>query len=202
MALALAIPWLAVTDPQGLGFRLRLTAFVPLALCAAIVVDAVATSIKQLPAAFRDGALAVVALALALRPHDAALEGRVLAHPAMVSAVIGQTAHVPAGATVIVPERHILFMVAWYTRASVSLRPEPVPYERRVRMMPLAFIGMGSPLDAALDRARDTPGVAPPIGTHPRHRNGLVLVTEATWEWLLAQLPPQVRVHWQRWPTI
>ena len=115
---------------------------------------------------------------------------------------MASTRQIPPGATVIVPERHILFMVAWYARAPVSLRPELVPYSQRVRMMPLAFVGMGSPLDEALDRARATPGITPPIGLHPRHRNGLVLVTEATWDWLLAQLPADARARFARWPTI
>jgi hypothetical protein len=68
--------------------------------------------------------------------------------------------------------------------------------------MPLAFIGMGSPLDEAIDRARAEPALTPPLGFHPRHRNGLVLVTEATWEWLIAQLPDGPRQYFARWPTI
>ena len=69
-------------------------------------------------------------------------------------------------------------------------------------MMPLAFIGMDSPLEAAIDRARSEPSITPPIGLHPSHRNGLVLVTEPTWDWLLSQLPPDARAYWGRWPTI
>jgi hypothetical protein len=126
----------------------------------------------------------------------------VVAHPAMVSAVIASTTSLPADATIVIPERHILYMVAWYTRVQVSLRPELVPAERRLRMMPLAFIGMGSPLDQALSAARKEPGIVPPIGTHPRHPNGFVLVAEPTWEWILARLPPKAREHFERWPTI
>jgi hypothetical protein len=210
MGLALALPWLAVDDPQGLGFRLRIVAFVPLALCAAIVVDGLlvlAGRYAQLERfAPRDVVAAGIALLLALRPHTDPPEGLVAAHPAMVSAVMASTRQIPPGTTVIVPERHILFMVAWYTRAPVSLRPETVPYGQRVRMMPLAFIGMDSPLDAALDRARAVHimgrAVEPPLGVHPRHRNGLVLVTEPTWDWLLTQLPPAARSYFARWPTI
>jgi hypothetical protein len=197
--LAIALPWLAVSDPQGLGFRLRLAAFVPLALCAAIAVSA---AVAKLPHLVRDGGLAALALVIAISPHGTPNEGMVVAHPAMVSAVMASTRQIPPGATVIVPERHILFMVAWYTRAKVSLTPDAIPYAERVRMMPLAFIGRDSPLEAALDRARTEPGVTPPLGFHPRYRNGLVLVTEPTWDWMLAQLPPDVRAHWARWPTI
>jgi hypothetical protein len=202
--IALALPWLAVDDPQGLGFRLRVAAFVPLALCAAIVIDPLLGLIKQLTASERELVAAGLALLLAIRPHGARTEGMVLAHPAMVTAVMATARELPTGKTVIVPERHILFMVAWYTRAQVSLDPTRVPYAKRVRMMPLAFIGLGddSPLGQALDRARDDKTIAPPIGVHPRHRNGLVIVEEPTWDWLLAQLPPGAREHWARWPTI
>jgi len=199
---AIALPWLAVDDPQGLGFRLRIAAFVPLALNAGIVTDALLVRIKQLAKHERDLAATGLALFLAIRPHAKPTEGMVLAHPAMVAAVMASAHQIPAGKTVVVPERHILFMVAWYARAPVSLDPNRVPYTERVRMMPLAFIGMDSPLDAALDRARSEPSVTPPIGFHPRHRNGLVLVTEPTWEWLLAQLPPAARAYFARWPTI
>jgi len=205
--IVLGLPWLAVTDPQGLAFRLRISAFVPLALAAAVVAGPALAAIDRLAGRTlaplrRELVLAAIALVFAVRPHARPAEGMVLAHPAMVSAVMASTHHIPPGATVIVPERHILFMVAWYTRAKVSLRPEPVPYGERVRLLPLAFTGMGSPLDTALDRARAEPGLAPPIGLHPRHHNGLVLVVEPTWDWLLAQLPPGGRAHFARWPTI
>jgi hypothetical protein len=104
---------------------------------------------------------------------------------------------------VIVPERHILFMVDWYTRAPVSLRPEPIPRRYRVRLFGLVFVGgEGSPLDRALDAARQDPTVEPPLGLHPSHRNGLVLVSEPTWSWLLGHLPDRERAHFAAWPTI
>jgi hypothetical protein len=64
--------------------------------------------------------------------------------------------------------------------------------------MPLAFIGQDSPLDHALDEARALPD--PPIGLHPRHRNGLVLVSESTWDWLVARVGASS--YWAKWPTI
>jgi hypothetical protein len=206
MGIAIALPWLAVDDPQALGFRVRIAAFVPLALCAAIVVDPLLALVERVTRVERfvprDVVAAAIALLVALRPHAEPPEGLVAAHPAMVSAVMASARQIPPGTTVIVPERHILFMVAWYTRAPVSLRPELVPYAERVRMMPLAFIGMDSPLDAALDRARAEPSIAPPLGLHPRHRNGLVLVTEPTWDWLLTQLPPAAHAWFAAWHTI
>jgi len=134
-------------------------------------------------------------------PHRR-VQGEILAHPAMVAAVEGLTGRIPVDGIAIVPERHIAFMVTWYTGAPHRQRPEAVAREHRYRVMPLAFIGAGSPLDEALMAARKEPSLAPPIGTHPRHPNGLVLVAEPTWEWILARLPPEARDYFTRWRTI
>ncbi|MEO8843791.1 MAG: hypothetical protein ABI591_06710 [Kofleriaceae bacterium] len=196
LALVIAIPWLDVTDPQGLGFRLRLTAFVPMALCAAICAGELLRYVKHELAL-----VAIAAVILVVQLDGDRTEGQTLTHPALAAAVMAATDQLPAGKTVIVPERHIMFMVDWYTRADVSLRPEPVPYAQRVRLFGLPFIGgPKSPLDVALDAARDRPD--PPIGLHPRYRNGLVLVSEPTWDWLLLQLPVADRAHFAAWPTI
>ncbi|HLL21429.1 MAG TPA: hypothetical protein VK427_04815, partial [Kofleriaceae bacterium] len=186
---------LEVVDPQGLGFRLRVAAFVPLALVAAIAAGRLFAHIKH-----RDVVLAAAALALAARASGRRDEGRIQAHPAMVAAVQSLGDRVPDGDTIIVPERHIVFMVAWYTRAAVQIGPAGVAPERRWRLLPLAWIGLGSPLDAALLAARAEPD--PPIGLHPRHPNGLVLVRESTYQRVLASLPPAVRAMWERWRTI
>ncbi|HSS00625.1 MAG TPA: hypothetical protein VLM79_26380, partial [Kofleriaceae bacterium] len=198
LAIAIGLPFLAVADRQGLGFRLRIAAFVPAALSAAIAVRAV------LPLAWRrDRLLAAAALAIVLlRPPDDRVEGQVLTHPALVAAAQALAGHVPAGATLIIPERHIAFMVAWYTRAPIAIRPERIPRDQRMRLLPLHFIGEGSALDRTLTAARAEPSLSPPIGLHPRHPNGLVLVPEATWDWILAHLPAADRVHFARWPTI
>jgi hypothetical protein len=195
LALAIAWPRLDVTDAQGLGFRMRLAAFVPMALAAAIVAGHVLARVKH-----RDVALAVVALALATRTPGNRDEGKILAHPAMVAAIMALGDRVPDGDTIIVPERHIVFMVAWYTRTNVRIRPEGVDPSRRWRLMPLAWIGMGSPLDKALRDARTGP--RPPIGLHPRHPNGLVLVPDETYQRVLESLPEKTRAHWSRWRTI
>ena len=202
LALAIALPWLAVTNPQGLGFRVRIVAFVPMALCAAIAVPVLELPFARVTSAIRTGVLARVARAIVLAMPTDRTEGRVLAHPAMVAAVEGMAGRIPEGGIAIVPERHIAFMVTWYTGVPFRMRPEGVPRERRWRVMPLAFIGIDSPLDQLLMAARREPGLVPPVGTHPRHPNGLVLVAEPTWEWILARLPPEARAHFTRWPTI
>ena len=113
---------------------------------------------------------------------------------------------VPAGATLIVPERHIAFMIAWYTGAPVGDPARPVPPARRYRLLPLHFIGDGSALDRQLTAARAEPAAErrspSPIGLHPRHPNGLVLVAEPTWAWILDRLPAADRAYYAAWPTI
>ena len=148
----------------------------------------------------RDLALAAAAVVLALRVPGDPAEGRITTHPALVTSVQGLAGEVPAADTIIIPERHILYMAAWYTRARVSLRPEPIPPARRWRAMPLAFIGVGSELDRALTAARTAPALRPPLGLHPRHPNGFVLVAEPTWAWIVERLSPRAR--WRAWPTI
>ena len=108
----------------------------------------------------------------------------------------------PPGATLIVPERHIAFLVEWYTGADVAIRPERVPPARRYRLLPLHFIGAGSPLDRALLAARAEPSLIPPLGVHPSHPNGMVLVAEPTWDWIVAQLPAADRARCRAWPTL
>jgi hypothetical protein len=198
LALAIGLPFLAVTDRQGLGFRLRIAAFVPTALAAAIVARALVAHWVH-----RDAALAALAVALAVvRQPGARLDGEIVTHPALVTAVQALNGQIPAGATLIVPERHIAFMVAWYTGATVALRPEHVPPARRYRLLPLHFIGDGSPLDRQLMAARAEPSLPLPLGVHPSHPNGLVLVAEPTWDWILARLPAADRAQLVAWPTL
>ena len=196
VALAIGLPILAVSDPQGLGFRLRLAAFVPAALAAAILARAALGRF-----AHKDAVLAAIAAALAVvRQPTHGLDGVVYTHPALVSAAQALTGHVPPGATLIVPERHIAFLVAWYTGAPVALSPDGVALP--ARLLPLHFIGAGSALDRALLAARAEPSLVPPLGVHPSHPNGLVLVAEPTWAWVLAQLPAADRAYFAAWPTI
>jgi hypothetical protein len=168
LALAIGLPWLDVANPQGLAFRIRIAAFVPLALASAIALGSL-----RLPALVRDATGAALALVLVvIAGQQPRTEGEVVTHPALVSAAIAVADYAPPGATLIVPERHIEFMIAWYARVPVAAHPDQIPYTRRVRAMPLHFIGADSELDRALDAARKEPGLAPPIGVHGRHPNG------------------------------
>lgn len=201
LALFIALPWLDATNPQGLAFRLRIMAFVPLALLCASLAGTIGG--KQLAAPHRSALLAgLIAITVALSPMQPR-EGVVVPHPAMVEAVIALTPHVQPHQTLIVPERHIAFMVAYYTRAKTRLRFETVPFAQRVRVLTLAFIRQGSALERAIDTARTQPtSFRPPIGTHSMHRNGLVLIAEPTWQHIVAGLPEREQRRALAWPTI
>ncbi len=60
---------------------------------------------------------------------------------------------------------------------------------------------MSDGLSRALDDARSAAGVAPPVGLHRGHRNGLVLVAEPTWSWVLGRLSAAERAHYRAWPV-
>lgn len=201
LAIGIAVPWLDAGDAQSLAFRFRIIAFVPLALCAAIAAARAAQAISK----YRELALAAVALCMidrgtrAIAVGEHRVEGEVVTHPALVTGLYALARHVPPGATVVCPERHIAFMAAWYAGAHTSLTPRGVT--EPLRLLPLAWIGAGSPLDDALLAARAAPGVPPPIGGHPSHPNGLVLVPDATWSWILLHEPAGALERWGYWPT-
>jgi hypothetical protein len=207
LAVVAAIPWLDTADHQGLAFRLRLLSFLPLALCGAYVAGTALragdslwrTLVPESPAL----APAVLAIGFALgliaaRPAESD-EGVLRVHPAMQAAVRG--VKVPDGATVIIPERHILYMVKWYTRTPARLAPDGVDPALRWRLLPGAHLDR--PIRQVIDRARvePVPGAAP-RSLHSGDRNGLVLIDEATWQWIVAQLPPASRERYESWPTI
>ena len=202
LGLAIAIPVIAVDDPQGLGFRLRLVAFVPRALCAAILCGALPFPASASRRSLRDVSCAAIALVIALAaPREDHIDGEIDTHPALVTSALALSRQIPAGATAIVPERHIEYMIAWYADVAVSAQPGSIPRDQRWRVLPGNFIHLGSPLDKALMAARAERSIVAPIGVHPRHPNGMVLVTEPTWEWLLARLPPADRKHFAAWIT-
>jgi len=91
-------------------------------------------------------------------------------------------------------------MAAWYLRARTSLTARGIAHP--VRVLPLNWHGMGSPLDDALFAARAAPGIPPPIGGHPRHPDGMVLVPDATWQWILLHEAPWGLERWGYWPTL
>ncbi len=197
LGLVIALPWLDVSSGQGLAMRLRVIAFVPMALCGAIVARAL-LRMKWITVPRAAIGAAIAAVIVMIHIGGSRTDGRVLTHPALVSSAAA--IKIPDGGVAIVQERHIAYMVAWYARAPISMRPESIAPDRRYRVMPLAFIGIDSQLDAELLAARDRK--LPLIGVHPLHPNGMVVVPEATWRAILDRITGLERFRLEAWPTI
>ena len=192
-----ALPWLDIADDQGLGYRLRLCACVCLAPCAALVAAQLLRWV--MPALRTPLLLLATGLVLLLRPWSSN-EGVIKAHPAMVEATSRLAGVLPPDTTVVIPERHTAFMAAWYGRVNVRLHPpaavDPV---RTFRLLPGAEIRPG--LWAALDdlRAHPVAGIAPSRDLHSLHPNGLVLLAEPTFQYLVSRLPADELQWYKAW---
>jgi len=194
-ALLVALPWIAASDPDGLGFRVRLLSFAPLALAAPLLA---AHALARLDASWRMTAVMLVTGLALYRPgrYEAPV---VRADPDLAAAVARAKGQVPPGDIIVTPERQILFMTVWYTGIETRLDPSTVPAARRWRLIPMAY--MNEDLVRALDDARAAPDVGPPLSLHRGNPNGLVLLPEKTWEWVLARLPDAEARAYRRWPT-
>jgi len=116
----------------------------------------------------------------------------------MVEATTRLAGVLPADTVVVVPERHTAFMAAWYGRVNTRLQPPSVvDIGRTFRLLPGAATRPG--LWASLEELRAHPvaGVAPSLDLHSLHPNGLVLLTENTFQYLVAQLPTY-ELQWYR----
>jgi hypothetical protein len=196
-AVFLGLPWLDIANDQGLGYRLRLCACACLAPCSSLVASQL---LRRARPATRTALLALlIGGVLTLRPWRSE-EGVIRAHPAMVEATARLAGLLPPQATVVVPERHTAFMATWYGRVNTRLRPPPiVDTKHTFRLLPGAAIRPG--LWAALDELRFHPvaGVAPSVDLHSLHPNGLVLLPENTFAYLLASLPESERRWYLDW---
>lgn len=196
-ALVAAFPWLDIGDPQGIGFRLRVVTFLPLALLAAWLAGLASGRLTPyVRSAFVVGFAAGWILS---RPVAEVREGVVHTHPAMQLAARAVAGRVPDDGVIITPSRQVMFMVTWYTRLPARLHPANVPPERRWRLLTYPLIQSSKSLQRGLARARAASEVTPPIGLHPGSINGLVLLPEATWQWLLRRMPEAERNRLEPW---
>lgn len=199
VAIALALPWIDVSDPQGLGFRLRLVAFVPLVLCAAA---AAGRALGGLSGLTRAGLVLGFAVGWVASRPPTSTEGLVTVEGHMQAAVRAVEAYVPADEVVICPQRSLVFMITWYTGLDARLRPDEIEPARRWRLLPSRMVHRD--LMRAIESVRGdrSAGVPAPIGLHPRHENGVVLMPEATWRVVMERAPARVRQQYRRWLTI
>jgi hypothetical protein len=196
-ALFCGLPWLDVSDEQGLAFRLRLSTFVTLAPLSALLAVRV---LRAAPPLGRWLLPLAVAVGLVVGKPAASREGVVATHPALATAASALS--LPPGSLVVTPERKVAFMATWYARVPARLRP-PADLDptRTFRLLPGASID--DDLRRALDdlRARPRDGVEGVRDLHPHGPNGLVVLSEPTFQYLLTELPPWARARYVRWPV-
>ncbi len=197
--LLVANPFIDVSDPNLLGPRLRLTAFVSAAACAGWLAHLASETWRP---AMRLGVALGIACGLFVGRYKVDPPGIVSAHPNMLAAIKRLPAELLHDRVVIIPERSLVFGTVWVRRTPSKLRPEGVAPERRLRLLPFWFM---SPEVSTLLRSATSdppPGIPAPVALDPRHELTLVAVPERTWEWLLAQLPEDLARRMRTWPTI
>jgi hypothetical protein len=198
LAIFAALPWIDVTDPEGLGFRLRLMAFLPLVIAAAFVAGVL---LRRLPRPVPGALVAGFLVGWILSRPATSREGLVDVDPDMRAAILAAQDVVPEGDWIICPQRSLMFMATYETRAQVRLRPETIAPERRWRLMPSRFLHEHVVRAMKLLREQRPAGVPLPRGLHPRNEDAVVLMPEVTWEWLMKQIPPWLRKQYDGWRT-
>jgi hypothetical protein len=175
LALFTALPWLAVGDPDGLGFRLRISAHFALAPLAGLLLVAVIADRQRAALA----AVAIASLLLAFRPL-AREEGVVRPNPALVAEAARIAATLPEDAELVTPDRQVAFLLTWQSRRPARTRPRDGELgDRTWRVVPAAWID------------DESAAVLPPAL--------LVVLPEATWQATLARLSSEARGRWDEW---
>ena len=175
LALFTALPWLAVDDPDGLGFRLRISAHLTLGPLAGLLLVAVIADRRRAALA----AAVISALLLAARPL-AREEGLVRPNPALVADAARIAASLPADAELVTPDRQVAFLLTWQSRRPARTRPRDGALDARTwRVVPAAWIDDESA--AVLPRGR------------------LVALPEPAWQAALGRLSPAARRRWDEW---
>lgn len=198
LALMLALPWLSVRDPQGLVFRLRIMAFVPLAICAPA---AMAQLLAWAPPRLRQLlpiAAAVALLALVPLRYVAAVNWPNPFHVPDAAAIAD---HTPPDAIIIVHGRQLAFMVKWTAdREARSLPPRPIGARPTFRLASPGVLppGVLRELDA-FEQA--LPADLPrPVRLIPRKPMTMILFAEPTWQALVQAASPADRAQLAPWP--
>jgi hypothetical protein len=185
-----ALPWLDAGNPQGLAFRLRLVVYAPALLCAAYLMQPLD----------RKALLVAVAVGVASTAGARYPDLVVRAQPEMVAATTAVGEHVADDDLVIVPERHLLYMLTWQTRRRAQLQPPDASTRRLWRLLPGAYLSASLRAQIAAAQ-RSLPLDQMPIDLHPRIAQGLVLMRESTFAAIVQHLPLSEREYYRRWPT-
>jgi hypothetical protein len=181
-ALLVAVPWLDVSDPEGIGLRLRLAAHLALAPLLGLLLVALVRS----PARANLVACAVLVGLVLARPR-ASEQGVVRVNRSLVEAARGSARVLPPDSELVVPSRQLAFLLTWESRRPARTRPRDGTLgPRTVRVVPAAL----------LDR-EDRAAIAGLPGARDLHP--LLVMPESTYRAFLARLSPAARSRWDRW---
>jgi hypothetical protein len=173
---------------------------VPMALCgAAVAVAALGWFARVVPIAplTRSALIAGFAAGLVAYRVPRYEAPVVRVHPDLAAAIERAEGLVPDGDVIVTPERHLVFMAAWYTRREVRLDPRTVERARRWRLVPMAYMSPG--LVGAIDRVRANGATIESL--HTGNIDGVVLMREPVWDAVLGELDGPERDFYARWPT-
>ena len=197
MALVLALPWLSVSDGQGLILRLRIMAFLPLAICAPAALTALLA--RGAPRLRSIVPLVATAMVIAFVPwhyKEGALEQS--EGPMASAREIAQ--HTPENAIIIVNHRMLAFMVKWLADREARVT-EPSPTETRpvYRYATIGVLPRNVEKELPAIEARWPASVPRVVRLVPDRRFKMWLFPEASWKALLAELSPEDRQRLDRW---
>jgi hypothetical protein len=198
LSFALALPWWNIEDRQGLAMRFRLTAFLSLAPCSALIL---ARLFDFIPGRARALATVGATTALLFLLPSRLQEGVVFVRPERVQAVRALKGILPPDALVITTDRQLAFMTTWYTRAAARKTVLPgSKLERTYRLITRRVLesGLAGELDAC--RIRSLPSESRPLDLLPHMPNEMVLLTELGFQRLVANLPAESQRYWREWP--
>ena len=197
LALMLALPWLSSRDPDGLVFRLRIMAFVTLAVCApAAIAQLIATArprVRQLLL------IAAAAALLALVPLRYAAPVT-WPNPSHMAGAAAAADHTPPDAIIIVNHRQLAFMVKWAADREARTRP-PGAAEARPTFR-LASPGVLPPTvlrDLEGFEERLSADVPRPVRLVPEKPKWMILFAEPTWQALIQAASPPDRAQLEPW---
>ncbi|MBZ4406873.1 hypothetical protein K8640_01485 [Myxococcus sp. XM-1-1-1] len=192
-----ALPWLNIEDRQGLAMRLRLTAFLPLAVFTGLLFAQMLERAREMTRTM--ACAASIAALLLLRPSQPR-EGTVTVMEDRAGAARELEGAIPPEALVITTDRHLAFMTTWYTRASARKSvPSRIEPERTYRLMALASLDgpFWDALEACRSSARSaawTPGDVPRV-----FAGALVLLTERCFQEARSHVPVSSQLPGREW---
>lgn len=199
-ALLLAVPWLSEGDPQGLVFRIRIMAFVPLAICAPALLAHFTTRVAGiLPHLLPFVAAVALLLLVPFREPPSPVYANRMFLPG-AAAIADRT---PTDAVIVVDSRQMAFMVKWAAdreaRTAAPSGSDP---------RPLFHLAIGNDLPPRVREGLESfeaglPANIPrPVHLLPDRPMAMVLFAAPTWQSLMQRADAADRASLEAWRPV